>query len=99
MNAIFAPTVDVSMPSATPISGTCLNWSRLKIIAESAKSREIRDRSSVMITLIAPELTAAIMASKPGRSRLAPEIAKSGNTFAASGSPPFSATYSWQRRT
>jgi hypothetical protein len=97
--SIFAPSADVSMPSATPTSGTRLNCSRLKIIAESAKSRDMRDMSSVTIILIAPALTAAIIASKPGRSRLAPEIAKSANTFAASGSPPFAAMCARQRRT
>ena len=62
-------------PSATLINGTRAYWSRLKIAAASAKSREMREMSSVMIALTVPASTAAISASKPGLMRLAPDTA------------------------
>ncbi|MCE9573708.1 MAG: hypothetical protein K8W52_11185 [Deltaproteobacteria bacterium] len=99
MNDSFACFALVSMPSATPSSGTCANCSRLKISAESAKSREMRDMSSVTIALMRPAVTAAISSSKPGRSMLAPEIARSANTCAFAASPPACAMNSRHRRT
>ena len=82
-NVILAFLLLVSIPSATLMSGTSANWSRLKIDAASAKSREMREMPSVTMTPTRPSLTARISASNPGRCRLAPDTAKSGKTCGA----------------
>lgn len=67
VNAIFACCAEVSMPSPTPMSGTPAYWSRLKTDAASAKSREIRDMSSVTMTSTVFFATPFMSSSKPRR--------------------------------
>ena len=65
----------------------------------SARLALVRPRHLDPLALLEPPHADLALAAEPGRSGLAQEIAKSVNTFVASGSLPWCAVYSRQRRT